>query len=59
MDKKFLAHTAVMFTGILFVSQSITEVIARRKPEFWWVLPTCGIAFALSLIWFKIVNQKN
>jgi hypothetical protein len=53
----FWPRAALQITGIVFLTQVIVETIAERKPGFEWVLPACGLAFALAILWttFAIV----
>lgn len=38
-------------TGIIFITQLLTELVANRKPGYEWVLPLTGTLFALALLW--------
>ena len=47
----FWPRTAVQVTGMVFVVQAITEVLATRKPEYEWVFLASACAFAASVLW--------
>ena len=47
----FWPKAATKVTGIVFISQGLTEIIGIRKPEFEWVLPMCGLLFIASILW--------
>lgn len=45
----FIPRVGVQITGIVFMTQVVTEVIATRKQGFEWVLPASAIAFGLAV----------
>lgn len=49
----YWARNITELTGIVFVTQLLTEVfgIIQRKPGFEWVVPVCGTAFAISVLY--------
>lgn len=47
----FWPRAATKITGIVFISQVLTEIIGFRKPEFDWVLPMCGLLFMSAIVW--------
>jgi len=47
----WFARQLVVITGIILIVQLLTEVVGTRKPEFWWVLPVCAGAWAVSMIY--------
>ena len=46
-----LPRVTSQITGTVFVTQAIVELITVRKPGFEWVLPVCGLAFAITCGW--------
>jgi len=53
-----------IITGVVFFSQLILEVsgLITRKPSFEWVVPACGGAFLLSIVYLFVLillNAKN
>ena len=46
----FWPRTAAQITGIVFVVQAITEVLATRKPGHEWVFFASACAFAASVL---------
>ena len=47
----FWPRTAAQITGIVFVVQTITEMLASRNPEYEWVFLASACAFAASMLW--------
>lgn len=52
-------RSAVTFTGIILLTQVVTEVIGQRKPGFEWVMPVCGAAFTAAVLWVIAVLVIN
>lgn len=44
-------RTITTITGIIFITQLLSELVVNRKPGYEWVLPLTGTLFALALIW--------
>jgi len=47
----FWHRAALQITSIVFFSQLLVEMISTRKPGFEWVLPVCGAAFGIAIVW--------
>jgi len=47
----FWPRAALKITGIVFISQILIDVLGFRKPEFYWVLPMCGLLFMAAIVW--------
>ena len=54
-----LARTLVEITGIMLGIHLVLELIAVRKPEYWYVLPICATLFGLSVIYAIILVIYN
>ena len=54
-----LASALVQITGIVLATQLAIELIAVRKPEYWYVIPVCGTLFGLSVIYAIILVVYN
>ena len=54
-----LARTLVEITGIMLGIHLVLELIAVRKPEYWYVLPVCATLFGLSVIYAIILVVYN
>jgi hypothetical protein len=57
----YWVRIATQLTGIVFLTQILAEVsgIVQRKPGFEWVLPTCGAAFALAMLYAVVLIVLN
>ena len=57
----FYAKDALLFTGIIFFSQLLLEMINvyQRKPEYWWIVPATGVAFGLAVLYSIAVIVWN
>lgn len=57
----FWARASIQITGIVFVSQLITELsgIAVREPGFEWVIYACGVAFFAAILYSFILILLN
>lgn len=47
----FWPRTTTKITGIVFISQILTNVLGFRNPEFDWVLLMCGLLFMSAIVW--------
>lgn len=53
------ARSFVEITGIMLGTHLVLELIAVRKPEYWYILPVCGTLFGLSVIYAIILMIYN
>jgi len=60
----FWARIVTQITGIVFLSQLVLDLsgMIQRKPGLEWVVPACGVAFVVALIWsvaLIVLNSRN
>ena len=67
-DKKYdyrIARALVKITTILFITQVVTEIIATRNQQFYWVLPVitlllcASLMYSVALVVLNAINKNN
>ena len=55
----FWPKAVTHITGIIFLTQLVTEFISTRKEGFEWVLPVSGALFAVAIAWTLYAMVMN